>query len=258
MSYGAYPNPLGYAVQNGSRGTQDLMVKTIVGYASAQGSLGNKASIPMTVPPVDPVDDAQRAFDPRNPVHGLLEHSSNTFCINPNGPVDKNGYPEQHAGGSYGIVAWISLYPGGDNDYLGGPPEDRYFTRKINTTYYNEFILIQDELWANDAYTNMPSAYMMNGKKVNGGSIGYFIMGNTAYPDKSEARFLNLVLVRNDSTTFQDYDPSNPFIIGSILNSPPGTNEFQTYIPPESEAYWTSTRWLIRTTYPRSKDGTVS
>lgn len=253
MSYGAYPNPFGYTVQNGRRGSKDLMVKTIVGGAYDEGSLGNKASIPLTVPPVDPVDDAERAFDARNPVHGYFEHSSNTFVYDPT-DKDSNGYPVQHARGTYAIIAWISLYPGGSSDFL---PGDTYIARVPNTTYYNKFILAQDDLWAQDAYTNMPNAYKMNGNSVLRKSEPVFILGQTAY-DKSEARFFNLALVRNDSTTFSDYDPSTPYLIGSTLNSLPGTDTFQSYIPPESEAYWTSTRWQISTIYPRSNNGTVS
>ena len=255
MSYRNISNPYGYTIQD-TKGAyqQDLTVKSIVGYANAQGSLGNKASIPLTVPPVFPVDDVETNINDRGPIHGYLEHSSNTFVIDPSEPRDENGFPGQHSGGSYGIVAWVSKIPGGDSNFL---PGRNYVARQANTTFYNKFVLAQDDLWANDAYTNMPSAYMMNGNSVAGGTEKYMILGQTL-GDKAEVRFFNLALVRNDSTTFSDYDPAKPFQIGTNLNALPGTDQFQTFIPPESEAYWTSSRWIIRTNYVRSVDGTYS
>lgn len=255
MSYRSISNPYGYTIQdtNGAY-QQDLTVKSIVGFASAKGSLGNKASIPITIPPVFPVDDVETNINYRKPTHGSFEHSSNTFVIDPTEPLDENGNSGQHAGGSYGIVAWISKIPGGDSNFL---PGRNYIARKANTVYYNKFVLAQDDLWANDAYTNMPSAYMMNGNSVNGGTDKYMILGQTL-GNKSEVRFFNLALVRNDANTFSDYDPAKAWQVGSNLNALPGTDQFQTFIPPESEAYWTSSRWSIRTNYPRSVDGTYS
>ena len=247
MSYTSFSNPFSYILQDGSGGSLDLTCDTIVGGKTAEGVMSNRASIPMTVPPVYPIDDVETNLNSRNGVHGKFDHSSNTFIIDPTIPRDKNGFPGQHARLTYTVVWWISKTPGGA-PFLPGA---NYFVRKANTVYYNDVKLIQDDLWATDSYTGMPSNQRFNG---NSARVGDLILGQTA-ADKSEVRFFNLALVRNNSTTFSNYTPESG---GSILNSLPGTSTFQSYIPPSTEAYWSSTRWMIYMQFPRSTTGTYS
>lgn len=251
MSYRSISNPFGYAIQDGAGGTLPLDVKAIVGGAYTSGTMSNKASIPMTVPPVYPIDDVETNTDGKSPVYGSFDHSSNTFVYDPTEPKNDDGFPGQHSGGLYGTCWWISKTPGGA-PFL---PGKNYFTRVPNTVYYNKVSLIQDNLWATDSYTGMNNFLKFNGDSVQGSRR--MILGQTS-ADKSEVRFLNVVLIRNNSTTFSDYDPSKPYIIGSNLNALPGTDTFQTYIPPKSEAYWASSRWQLRLSYARSTDGTYS
>lgn len=251
MSYRSISNPFGYAIQDGGGGTLPLDVKAIVGGAYTSGTMSNKASIPLTIPPVYPLDDVETNINSKSSVHGSFDHSSNTFIYDPTTPKNDEGFPGQHAGGRYGTCWWISKIPGGA-PFL---PGKNYFTRQANTVYYNKIMLIQDDLWATDSYTGMNNNQKFNGNSVQGSRR--MILGQTS-GDQSEVRFLNVVLIRNDSTTFSDYNPSTPRVIGGTLNSLPGTDTFQTYIPPASEAYWASSRWQLRTTYPRSTDGTYS